>query len=128
MSSSPSAKLKSIFHREVKGGGPSAELSDSQFVYGSPTGDKIHFNATLIGVESRIAVGRVTFRNPFSQSFVFFLGHRGFCGVYLERLFIQEVAEANRTKGVSLANSICRNYRREGLFYDEILEKAQNGG
>ena len=47
---------------------------------------------------------------------------------YLERLFIQEVEEANRAKGVSLANSICRNYRREGLFFDEILEKAQNGG
>ena len=47
---------------------------------------------------------------------------------HLERLFIQEVAEANRVKGVSLANDICRNYRREGLFFDEILEKAQNGG
>ena len=47
---------------------------------------------------------------------------------HLERLFFQEVAEANRAKGVSLANSICKNYRREGLFFDEILEKAQNGG
>lgn len=47
---------------------------------------------------------------------------------HLERLYIQEVAEANRAKGVSLANSICKNYRREGLFFDEILEKAQNGG
>ena len=47
---------------------------------------------------------------------------------HLERLFIQEVAEANRVKGVSLANDICRNYRRKGLFFDEILEKAQNGG
>ena len=47
---------------------------------------------------------------------------------HLERMFIQEVAEANRAKGVSLANDICRNYRREGLFFDEILEKAQNGG
>lgn len=47
---------------------------------------------------------------------------------HLERLFIQEVAEANRVKGVSLANDICRNYRREGLFFDEILEKAQKGG
>ena len=47
---------------------------------------------------------------------------------HLERLFIQEVAEANRVKGVSLANDICRNYRREGLFFDEILEKAQDGG
>ena len=47
---------------------------------------------------------------------------------HLERMFIQEVAEANRAKGVSLANDICRNYRREGLFFDEILETAQNGG
>ena len=47
---------------------------------------------------------------------------------HLERLFIQEVAEANRAKGVSLANDICKNYRREGLFFDEILESAQNGG
>ena len=47
---------------------------------------------------------------------------------HLERLFIQEVAEANRAKGVSLANDICKNYRREGLFFDEILEKAQGGG
>lgn len=47
---------------------------------------------------------------------------------YLERLFMKEVAEANRAKGVSLANDICKNYRREGLFFDEILDKAQNGG
>lgn len=47
---------------------------------------------------------------------------------HLERLFMKEVAEANRVKGVYLANDICKNYRREGLFFDEILEKAQNGG
>lgn len=47
---------------------------------------------------------------------------------HLERLFIQEVAEANRAKGISLANDICKNYRREGLFFDELLEKAKNGG
>lgn len=47
---------------------------------------------------------------------------------HLERLFMKEVAEANRAKGVSLANDICKNYRREGLFFDEILDKAQNGG
>ena len=47
---------------------------------------------------------------------------------HLERMFIQKVAEANRAKGVSLANDICKNYRREGLFFDEILEIAQNGG
>lgn len=43
---------------------------------------------------------------------------------YLEKLFIKEVSEANRVKGSSLANDICRNYRREGLFFDEILEQA----
>ena len=44
---------------------------------------------------------------------------------YLERLFVQKVAEQNRTKGVSLANKICRDYRREGMYFDEILEKAE---
>ena len=43
---------------------------------------------------------------------------------YLERLFMKEVAEENRTRGISLANDICKNYRREGLYFDEILEKA----
>ena len=47
---------------------------------------------------------------------------------YLERLFIKDVAEENRTRGVSLANDICKNYRRQGLFFDEILEQAKNGG
>lgn len=47
---------------------------------------------------------------------------------HLERLFIKEVAQQNRAKGLSLANEICRTHRREGLYFDEILEKAQNGG
>ena len=47
---------------------------------------------------------------------------------HLERLFIKEVAQQNRVRGVSLANEICRTHRREGLYFDEILEKAQNGG
>lgn len=46
---------------------------------------------------------------------------------HLERLFMKKIAEANRAKGVSLANDICKNYRREGLFFDEILERAKNG-
>ncbi len=41
---------------------------------------------------------------------------------YLERQFMKDVAAENRVKGVSLAGDICRNYRREGLFFDEILE------
>ena len=46
---------------------------------------------------------------------------------YLENLFMKEVSEANRVKGSSLANNICRNYRREGLFFDEILDQAAGG-
>lgn len=47
---------------------------------------------------------------------------------YLERLFIKEIAEENRARGISLANDICKNYRREGMYFDEILDKAENGG
>lgn len=50
---------------------------------------------------------------------------------YLERKFLQDISEENRAKGISLANNICKNYRREGLFFDEIMEQAkevkQNG-
>ncbi|MDD6812667.1 MAG: DUF3990 domain-containing protein [Lachnospiraceae bacterium] len=46
---------------------------------------------------------------------------------YLEKLFLKEVSEENRVKGSSLANDICRNYRREGLFFDEILDRAVGG-
>lgn len=47
---------------------------------------------------------------------------------YLERLFIKEIAEENRARGISLANDICKNYRREGMFFDEILDEAKSGG
>lgn len=47
---------------------------------------------------------------------------------YLERLFIKEIAEENRARGISLANDICKKYRREGMYFDEILDKAENGG
>ena len=45
---------------------------------------------------------------------------------YLERLVIKDVAEENRARGISLANDICKNYRREGKFFDEILDEAMN--
>lgn len=45
---------------------------------------------------------------------------------YLEKQFVKEVAEENRARGISLANDICKSYRREGLFFDEILN--QTGG
>ena len=44
---------------------------------------------------------------------------------YLERKFIKDISEENRIKGISIANEICKNYRREGLFFDEILEQAK---
>ncbi len=47
---------------------------------------------------------------------------------YLEKLFLKEISAANRVKGSSLANDICKNYRREGLFFDEILDQAAKGG
>ena len=43
---------------------------------------------------------------------------------HLERLCMKEVAVSNRDRGVSLANDICKNYRREGQFFDELLEAA----
>ena len=42
----------------------------------------------------------------------------------LERVFLRDLSEANRVKGVYLANEICRDYRREGRFFDEILKEA----
>ena len=43
---------------------------------------------------------------------------------YLERLAISDVSSENRTKGISLSNDICKDYRRQGLYFDEILDKA----
>lgn len=41
----------------------------------------------------------------------------------LERVFLRDLSESNRVKGVNLANEICRDYRREGKFFDEILRE-----
>ena len=46
---------------------------------------------------------------------------------YLERLFIKDAAAQNRAKGVSMANEICKNYRREGSFFDELIDRAKDG-
>ena len=46
---------------------------------------------------------------------------------WLERQFIRDAAEKMRIKGVSAANEICRNHRRDGLFFDELLERAEKG-
>ncbi len=34
-------------------------------------------------------------------------------------------SETNRLKGIAMANEICRKYRREGRFFDEILEAGK---
>ena len=46
---------------------------------------------------------------------------------WLERKCLQIVNEENRIKGVNIANEICKNYRREGRFFDEILDSARKG-
>jgi len=47
---------------------------------------------------------------------------------HLERAFLRDLSESNRIKGVNLANTICRDYRREGQFFDEILGEAGRKG
>ena len=44
---------------------------------------------------------------------------------YLEKRFLQDMSEENRAKGIANANEICKNHRREGRFFDEILEQAR---
>lgn len=42
-----------------------------------------------------------------------------------DRNKLKHESEANRSKGVALAAEICRKYRREGRFFDEILEAGE---
>ena len=44
---------------------------------------------------------------------------------FLERQCMQDISEKNRKNGVSLANRICKEHRREGRYFDEILEEEQ---
>lgn len=46
---------------------------------------------------------------------------------YLERKCLQNVSEKNRSKGISAANEICKVYRRDGKYFDEILDDAEKG-
>ena len=46
---------------------------------------------------------------------------------YLERTFLRDLSESNRVRGVNLANEICRDYRREGRFFDEIMNDETGG-
>lgn len=42
-----------------------------------------------------------------------------------DRNQLKKESEANRLKGVAMANEICCKYRREGRFFDEILEAGE---
>lgn len=42
-----------------------------------------------------------------------------------ERNKLKREGEANRSKGVSMSDEICRKYRREGRFFDEILKAGE---
>lgn len=42
-----------------------------------------------------------------------------------DREILRIASEDNRSKGVALADEICRKYRREGRFFDEILKAGE---
>ncbi len=46
---------------------------------------------------------------------------------FFEKKVLQKVSEGNRQKGIELANEICKSHRREGKFFDEILDDALKG-
>lgn len=45
--------------------------------------------------------------------------------LWIEKRAFYTVSAENRRKGISLANQICKDARREGEFFDEILEGAK---
>ena len=46
---------------------------------------------------------------------------------FFEKKVLRKVSEGNRRKGIELANDICKSHRREGKFFDEILDDALKG-
>lgn len=42
-----------------------------------------------------------------------------------EREKLKRESEANRSRGIAMAEEICRKYRREGRFFDEILKAGE---
>lgn len=42
-----------------------------------------------------------------------------------DRELLKQISETNRAQGIALAEKICRQYRREGRFFDEILEAGE---
>ena len=46
---------------------------------------------------------------------------------FFEKKILRKASEQNRKKGIELATEICKQHRREGKFFDEILTEALNG-
>lgn len=42
-----------------------------------------------------------------------------------DRDILKQESETNRSKGIAIADEICRKYRREGRFFDEILKAGE---
>lgn len=42
-----------------------------------------------------------------------------------DRDILKQESSANRAKGIAMANEICRKYRRDGRFFDEILKAGE---
>ena len=42
-----------------------------------------------------------------------------------DRKKLKQESEANRSKGIAMADEICREYRRDGMFFDEILKAGE---
>jgi len=42
-----------------------------------------------------------------------------------DRAKLKQGSDANRSKGIALAEEICRKYRRDGQFFDEILKAGE---
>lgn len=38
---------------------------------------------------------------------------------------LKRLSEVNRSEGIAKAEEICRKYRREGQFFDEILKAGE---
>lgn len=41
---------------------------------------------------------------------------------------LKQESKANRSQGIAMADEICRKYRREGQFFDEILKAGEQHG
>jgi hypothetical protein len=42
-----------------------------------------------------------------------------------DRIVLKQTSEQNRTEGIALAEKMCRQYRREGRYFDEILNDGE---